>query len=493
MNINLELLKLIHHDMDSTCYASILKQWNQNDYTERELDQLKIKDMYRYCNLLNQEEQMYDRMESNKSFFELAERLIEYGTEDTYFSLNSFYKKNKSTEDVRHINAFVMDFDYYKISKYQNLSAIDFYTTYLSKKMPFQPTAVIDSGRGLYVIFVIKHCSYHMTKLYKRITEWMFDKFKRYGLDDKALNITQVIRLPGTINSKSLSEVKILEFNKTAVYRIQKFAKLLPYTQEEVKAYKRNKVLKLNQVKVNEQKKANYDQRKKYFNQFFNDIKKLLSLRSYNMEGYREYILFIVRERAVWSGYTIDQSIKKASVINGLFKEPLSTYDIEKTCRPSKRKNKSSLKKIMNKLNMTLDEMIHMKQLKIKNLKDKSKSKNRRRHSLLNRTDKEIEMLERRQDVLYLKYEKKLSNTEIAKIKKVDKSTITNDLKYIRSHPAEFKIQLEDHLKELDEYVTTDDFKMREMYKRQLSIINVLEIGDKVLSEFGIQMALQGS
>lgn len=477
MNQNEKLLELIHHEMDDSCFACILKNWREDDYTKEELDYLKVKDLHKYCLLKNNEAGIFDRIEKQEEFIRLARRMMHESKEDVYFSINSFWRDNKSSEDVRHINAFVLDFDFYKLNQYENLSPFEFYNSILKTKLPFQPTAVIDSGRGIYVLYVIKNCSYHMSNLYKQIYRYMYQKLAGYGMDPKAMNITQVIRLPGTINSKSLREVQIIDFNYNNVYKIQDFAKLLSFSLQEVKEHKKAKTKQLKEKK----KKANYDKRKYYFEIFLNDIKKLIHLRD-TMEGFREYTLYIIRERSQWSGYTIAESIKFAKDINELFINPLSEYDVEKTCRPSEGRYKSSLETIMFRLQISSDEMKHLKMLKTKNMKIKQRARKRRRHILLNRTEKQIQIMERRKSVLYLKFEKGLKNKEIAMKLGVDKGLITRDLKYIRNNPSEFIKRLEKYIQEMEAYSKTKIFQLKELYKQQMNILKSIEQGYSLLA-----------
>ena len=490
MDKNERLLKLIHHEMDDSCYAAILKQWSEDDYTKEELDVLKAKDLYKYCLLKNHEAGMFDRIEKQKGFFRIARRMMTEEKEDVYFSINSFWRENKSSEDVRHINAFILDFDFYKLDQYKELSPEGFYESVLKDRLPLPPTAVIDSGRGLYVLYVIKHCSYHMSKLYKEITKWMYQKLGGYGMDPKAMNITQVIRLPGSINSRSLREVQIIELMPDNLYKIQDLAVYLPYSLQEVKEHRKNRknedIKKIEEIK----QKANFDRRKYYFRIFISDIKKLIKLRD-TMEGFREYALYIIRERAEWSGYTIDESIRIAQQINQLFDVPLSEYDVEKTCKPSKGRYKTSLETIMFRLQISAEEMKGMQMLKTKNMKCRQRARKQRRHLLLNRTEKQIQIMERRKSVLYLKYEKGLKNKEIAEKLGVDKGLITRDLHYIRNNPSEFIKKIEIFLRELDAYSKTKEFKLKEVYKRQLQILQSIQEGFSVLANRSILRLIQ--
>ena len=60
-----------------------------------------------------------------------------------------------------------------------------FYKKKIQNKLPFPPTAVLDSGRGLYVIYAFRHCSYHMESLYRAIMKAFYIRFKELCIDDR--------------------------------------------------------------------------------------------------------------------------------------------------------------------------------------------------------------------------------------------------------------------------------------------------------------------
>ena len=257
---------------------------------------------------------MRDHMLQTSIFLDQCEEMIFAQAEDVYFSLNSFYKPEKFGSNVRHINAMVLDLTITRMTGLWIGKLKDSIKRRYSNKLPFPPTAVLDSGRGLYVIYAFRHCSYHMESLYRAIMKAFYIRFKELCIDAGAMLITQVIRLPGTINSKSGRQVRILQYEDTD-YRIQDFADMLPWTQEEVEQYRLKKKEK---KKPEKEVKKDISARKPYFKDFYEDMRKLIILRNHNgqYEGYREMLLYLVRERAVWSGYTVEESVELAKKLN---------------------------------------------------------------------------------------------------------------------------------------------------------------------------------
>ncbi len=522
----IELIRKIHARADDSCYAAILKAWDIDDplYSEENLKKkqeiihllrgqehlsedeiankmhlslytvkkhIKQYDHFwnRYWNPESIDESMYDRLYPTSSFLKKCEELSLSGAEDTYFSLNSFWRRNKAGIDVRHINAFVLDFDFYKLPQYSNMSPAEFYQRKIQRLLPMLPTGIVDSGRGLYVLYAFDHCSYHMQKLYKAVQLWFYQKFKSYGMDRSALNLTQVIRVPGTLNTKSLNEVTVLEFNDTA-YKIHDFARLLPYTQQEVKKYKVAK-LKGNKVKKSDHSACKM-KRKPYFEEFLDDMKKLIVLRNRSQvyEGYRETLLYLVRERAVWSGYSINESVQLALECNQMMHWPLSQQEVEKQCRPSSGRQKTSIDTIIDKLSINATEQLELKILRRKWLKKSMYSKKKQKHPLMNITKKQLQILQRRTAVCELKNKKHLKNADIAAILDVDKSTVTRDLKYIKDHPSEFVVVLKKYMDELEEHRHGRIFCRHTTYDQQKQLLEWLKRGytalDFLVREIGV-------
>lgn len=476
----MQVIEKIHAGYDYSCYAGILKNWRTSGENDTWLVDNKELDKY-----------VYDRLFPMPKFYEKCAIEIENGTEDCYFTVNSFWIKSKATRDVRHLNCFVLDFDYYKDPRYKHLTPYDFFKKHLKKKLPFPPTAVIDSGRGLYVLYSFAYCTYHMTKLYKSITKAFYDRYKNYKLDPKAMNVTQVIRIPGTLNTKSLKEVTVLEFNDTN-YTIQDFASLLPYSQDETIAYK-DKRASNQEADTLIKKPINYKRRNAHFDCFLSDIKQLILSRNNAgiYKGYREELLYLVRERACWSGLTIDESVKIAKEINEIFRKPLSAQQVEERCKPSAgRKFKTSIDTILCKLEITEEEQSHLKLLRKGWMKKSAYAKRKRRHVLLNLSEAQFHILERRTKVCDYKFNRNLSNKQIADILNVDKSTITRDIKYIIENPSKFQIRLEKYMRELEAARDGVIFAKKTIYRTQKQLLEWLKRGytalEYLIQELGV-------
>ena len=489
--MNLNLVNKIHEGGDQSCYAAILTNWKSSSMPvgerafelyaaalpEEEIarslgisdeETTKILQEYRGRYLVAKKSEFYDRLYPIEEFKQWCRSL--QGESDVYFSLNSFYRKKKLAGEVRHINALCLDFDFYKLKRYETYEPAAFYEV-IRRHLELTPTAVVDSGRGLYVIYAFQHCSYHMDRLYHSVMKHFLKKFEKYGMDPRALNTTQVIRLPGTINSRTGRKVRVLELNDTQ-YTIQRLAECLPWTKQAVCSHKASGQKK--------KKRVDWDlsKRRPYYKDYYEDFQKLITLRNRKgqYEGYRETLLWIAREKATWLGYTIDESVKLANKLNEQFHHPLTALQVEKQCRPSSNRAACNIDTIIDRLQITAEEQQHMKVLKRKSLKKAVYAKRRRKILLLNRTEKQQKVLERRTRVCELKNVQHLSNARIAEILGVHRSTITKDLKYIQTHPSQFIRELKDYMDEIEGALASKEFRRRTIYRTQQRLSKWLKI-----------------
>lgn len=216
----LQMIEYLHPEMDRKfraddkyeCHSAILGAWSDGVFS--------------------------DHMFTKDDFFSEISNLM--GKEDFYFSVNSFYCAHRKTENVRHLNAIVLDYDFYKLNQFKGLKAEEMLER-TRPSLPADPSFVVDSGRGLYIIFALEHCPYQLADLYRSIVNTLQKQQEVFGADPKATLVTQVIRIPGTVNSKSGKTVEIIECNDKR-YSISFLAeKVLPFSQSEVAEWKQTR------------------------------------------------------------------------------------------------------------------------------------------------------------------------------------------------------------------------------------------------------------
>lgn len=403
-----------------------------------------------------------DRLYKPEEFFSACSEICSEHKEDMYFSINSFDRCQKKTEHVRHLNAIAMDFDFYKIEEYSNLTPWQMYQEHIKDKLPFAPTFVIDSGRGLYVIYCFQHAPKKCTEVYKSVYKAIQKKFEKEGMDEKAMNVTQVIRIPGSINSKSKKPVTILEENETDYTLKQFIDEFLPYDQKEVKKYKRNHP----EPKKKKKKRISSASKNKprnpfrglpphsqisYAEEVLEDFKTLIHIRKWDKNagsvGSREYMMFVILEKNIYDRNPIAMGLKRAHRLNDMLHTPLSDEEVEAQSMPPRGYlYTSSLKKIVRKLHITDEESKSMKVLKTERAR-KRQYKYRETHNLLTgRTNKQEEIFQRRKMLANLLKDNKISLQDciqkVAKKFKCSVKTVKGDLKHIYADMHSFLCEM---------------------------------------------------
>ena len=278
---------------------------------------------------------------------------IDFTQENTYISLNTFYKTYRRIENLKEINCIHMDLDTYKtkFTKTQILMNLD--DNYFGKTIPI-PNLIIDSGRGLYLIWLIEPVPYMALPLWKAIEEYIYKELKEFGADRMALDPTRVLRVPGSINSKSNTIVKILETNEY-VYKLREI-------QEEYlpEIPKKEKGKATAPKKRGRPKKVVYvfNERSLYLARI-TDLVKLCELRSYDIEGEREMILFLYRYYLNYFFEDEHKALNDTLELNRMFDKPLTEKEATKATESAERAYKSKTKDYKYK-NETLIELLQI-------------------------------------------------------------------------------------------------------------------------------------
>ena len=440
--INLsEFLEKIHLGYDNKSYASLLGTW---------------------LNPVKDEEVMSDQYKLVKQFIEHSQGIADCQMEDIYFSINSFRHSKRATNETWHLNAFVIDYDFYKDKRYKKLSAEEMYEKHIKETLKFEPTFVVDSGRGLYVIYTFHHCSRVRIDLYKQIYKYLIKDQIKFGADQKVSLVTQVIRLPGTINSKSGTLVKVIKSNSTE-YQMTDFATILPYTRQETIDFKETlKELKQKQRVKAEKRKRRSVRKVDYFHNVYQDLKTLIRIRNTDgvREGYREYVLFLCQYMARYYGYNVKESINYAHKLNNLFLQPMTDKEVEVQCKPSKiLSGIMGINKIIERLDITEDEQQQLITLvsEAKRYQKQKAKKSKRSNRFAGLTEKQFELHLRRDSIVKLRGQG-YSNSEIAVKLKISKQLLSKDMNYIKEHLNEFVEKVQDIMQVIREMIRGDNY-----------------------------------
>ena len=133
------------------------------------------------------------------------------GLEDIYTSMNTFYTYERKVDKVKRLNALFVDLDYYKLGLSPESVLFDLYDNYFGRKIP-HPTFVIDSGRGMYLIWKINEDKNALPR-WTSIMKYLVDICAPFNADHASTDAARILRVPFSVNSKSGNPVRIIDFN----------------------------------------------------------------------------------------------------------------------------------------------------------------------------------------------------------------------------------------------------------------------------------------
>ncbi|GAB6483760.1 hypothetical protein bcgnr5384_51600 [Bacillus cereus] len=308
---------------------------------------------------------------------------------DIYGSTNLHGSRKRESENVIQIPAIILDLDFYNTKKYKEFTAQQLIEEleelyFKTGKIPY-PNGIVMSGGGIYLVWWFKFTPGMEGTILKRrvVTKILYEMLKDYGSDAKTLDAAHVFRLPNTYNGKRKDKPEVRAFfNELADYTLADMARSLPNLWDVWK--KRNKIKtspdktrKSDVLYVPEFKERTlaYDHMK--------DIERLIELRQGLCEGYREMMMFFLRDRyhTMHSKrfYERDETLYEESYsyvseINQRFKNPLLESELR-----TQTLNKEKLYRFKTEtrnawFDITLEEQI---QLKVKTTEAKNEKSKR--------------------------------------------------------------------------------------------------------------------
>ena len=333
---------------------------------------------------------------------------INLNDKDVYISQNTFNNRSRRLTHLKELKALYIDIDCYKV----NLSkeAVKYFMENdLYGQIPV-PNMLVDSGRGLYYIIFLENTVAEDLPKWQLIEKYLYEKLKDLGADNKALDATRVLRVVGSTNSKNNELVKVIDTYDYQYTLDEIIENYIPEVNEDRKE---------KQKPLGERKKG----RKKKFVSLFNlynlyytrfkDIKKLVEIRNYEMTGYREITLFLIRYFLnVYHGDD-DLVMEEVIEINNSFTEPLEINEVFNATRSgaigaTESVYKYSNDKLIKLLDITPSEQKEMATIIGKSEKYYRNNKNRRdnRRDENGLTQRESSKLNNENEILELKRKK---------------------------------------------------------------------------------------
>lgn len=132
---------------------------------------------------------------------------------DVFVAPNSYANdRNRQKNNIRHLNAFFIDIDYQKVSKYKKQAPqiIVKYILHQCKQheMPL-PSFIVSTGHGLHIWWMLTvPVDSRFIRVWDEIQNQIYLEFKSFGADSAAKDGSRYLRVPGTINAKNEKEVR---------------------------------------------------------------------------------------------------------------------------------------------------------------------------------------------------------------------------------------------------------------------------------------------
>ena len=244
--------------------------------------------------------------------------------ENIYITLNTFYKPCRRLECIKELNCVYIDLDYYKIKYTREQIIMNLEENYFNKIIP-TTNYILDSGRGLALIWLINKVPSNALPLWKAVQEYLYNQLKEFGADRQALDATRILRVPGSINSKSKTVVSIID-EYDYIYDLREIQKeFLPELKPKEK--KKGRPKKINYV---------YRERSLYYARI-QDITKLCELREYDLRGHREIILFLYRYYLCSFTEDVQKALEDVLELNSMFIYPLKENEVIRATRSAEK------------------------------------------------------------------------------------------------------------------------------------------------------------
>ncbi|WP_455539840.1 hypothetical protein [Terrisporobacter sp.] len=280
---------------------------------------------------------------------------IDFTQEDIYISLNTFYKTYRRIENLKEINCIHMDLDTYKTQFTKAQILMNLEDNYFGKKIPI-PNLIIDSGRGLYLIWLINPVPYRALPLWKAVEEYLYKELKEFGADRMALDPTRVLRVPGSINSKSNTTVRILERNEY----VHKLREIQEEYLPDIPLKEKSDLIDLKKGQKSKNIVYLFNERSLYLARM-TDLVKICELRNYDIQGEREIILFLYRYYLNYFLEDEEKALNDILELNRMFVRPLPIKELTRATESAEKVYKSKGKDYKYK-NETLIELLQITQ-----------------------------------------------------------------------------------------------------------------------------------
>lgn len=339
------------------------------------------------------------------------------GYYDLFYSPNTFKSMKRDKAHLLQLRMLWQDLDGIKDVE-ATIKAID--KLVIDRKIP-KYHKIVNSGRGLHIKWLIRDYSGspRNIKAWESLQRYLYKQLKGLGADRNALDVARVLRVPGTINSKSNTTVQELLNNNILCYDLYEL-----YDQYIYKPYKEHEKV---------QKKEKNKSKVRLLTSSYNlnksrlmDLEKLLELRHNEMYGTRNKFLMLYGTYYLLCGASSEATEEKLIELNNIIisKKKASKSEIKTIIRNGEKRaldskeNSNVLPKnetIIEMLQVTSEEQRALKTIIDKDIKDNRRNERKRENrrneeGLTSREQKKQDLIKKVQKLKA----KGLNNNEIS-------------------------------------------------------------------------------
>lgn len=243
---------------------------------------------------------------------------------DLYCTLNTFFRPVRNLDSLRWLNALYIDLDCYKLRLRKDSVLYELEQDWFGRSIP-TPSFVIDSGRGLYLIWQIEPVPSMALPLWSALQNRLFKQLKPFGADPNATDAARVLRVPGSINSKTGTMVSVLRAYPVPPYQLKDlktdYLPPLPQKHKKTSASKRRYLYNAHSL----------------YHARIRDLEKLCELRKYRMKNCREYLLFLYRYYQCLVLHDESAALQETMELNQKFFEPLPAGEVTACTRSAQK------------------------------------------------------------------------------------------------------------------------------------------------------------
>lgn len=130
----------------------------------------------------------------------------------SFLSLNRFHGPRR-VDRLAVLNALYVDLDVYKephfsLPRHEIARLLGLHLA--ATGLP-DPSYIVDSGRGFYVVYLIDPCPARALPRWTAAQRCLVDLLKPFGADAACVDAARVLRLPGTVNPRARAVVTVVE------------------------------------------------------------------------------------------------------------------------------------------------------------------------------------------------------------------------------------------------------------------------------------------